>query len=79
MDEGIISSRLVPKVLESWRNPEHECFGDRNLWSLSNAFTERLKTVNPFELPKRTMGLHKLLDPVAVDAGQRGLLASHVN
>lgn len=55
------SNRLIPDVLHEWREPKHDAFEGRNVWSLFNAFTESLKG-NLAELPKRTEALHGLLD-----------------
>ena len=60
-DVGVCSNRLIPSVLHEWREPRHDAFGGRNVWSLFNAFTETLKGNLP-ELPKRTEALHGLLD-----------------
>ena len=60
-DVGVCSNRLIPAILHEWREPRHREFGDRNVWSLFNAFTESLKGNLP-ELPKRTEALHGLLD-----------------
>jgi hypothetical protein len=61
-DVGVCSNRLIPSVLHEWREPRHEVFQSRNVWSLFNAFTESLKDCNLAELPKRTEALHGLLD-----------------
>lgn len=61
-DVGVCSNRLIPSVLHEWREPRHQEFGDRNVWSLFNAFTESLKEGSLAELPKRTEALHGLLD-----------------
>jgi hypothetical protein len=61
VDADVCSNRLVPSVLEEWRNPRHEEFAPRTAWSLFNAFTEVLKG-NLFELPRRTDRLHHLFD-----------------
>ena len=61
-DVGVCSNRLIPEVLQEWREPRHEAFNRRDVWSLFNAFTEALKTGNLAELPKRTEALHGLLD-----------------
>jgi len=63
-DVGVCSNRLIPSVLHEWREPRHEAFESRNVWSLFNAFTEALKDGNLAELPKRTEALHGLLDVV---------------
>ncbi len=61
-DVGVCSNRLIPSVLHEWREPRHERFQQRNVWSLFNAFTESLKEGSLAELPKRTEALHGLLD-----------------
>ena len=61
-DGGVCSNRLIPPVLHEWREPRHDAFESRNVWSLFNAFTESLKDGNLAELPKRTEALHGLLD-----------------
>ncbi|HEY0433821.1 MAG TPA: hypothetical protein VGC95_08115 [Chitinophagaceae bacterium] len=61
-DVGVCSNRLIPNVLHQWREPEHEEFQQRNVWSLFNAFTTALKDGSLAELPKHTEALHGLLD-----------------
>ena len=61
-DIGVCSNRLIPSVLHEWREPKHDAFEPRNVWSLFNSFTEALKEGNLNELPKRTEALHGLLD-----------------
>jgi len=61
-DVGVCSNRLISAVLHEWREPRHDAFEARNVWSLFNSFTEALKDGNLNELPKRTEALHGLLD-----------------
>jgi hypothetical protein len=61
-DVGVCSNRLIPRVLHEWREPIHDAFAARTVWSLQNAFTEALKEGTLAELPKRTEALHGLLD-----------------
>ena len=61
-DAGVCSNRLIPSVLHEWREPVHDGFEERNIWSLFNAFTAALKEGSLAELPKRTEALHGLLD-----------------
>lgn len=42
-DVGVCSNRLIPTVLQEWREPRHEEFRPRNIWSFFNAVTESLK------------------------------------
>ena len=61
-DVGVCSNRLIPAVLKEWREPKHQEFHQRDVWSLFNSFTEALKDSSLGELPKRTEALHGLLD-----------------
>jgi hypothetical protein len=61
-DVGACSNRLIPPVLHEWRDPRHDVFEERNVWSLFDAFTESLKDGNLAELPKRAEAIHGLLD-----------------
>ena len=58
----VIGGEAVPHVVKEWREPQHEEFKPRNVWSLFNGFTEVLKGVNPSSVVKRTITLHGLLD-----------------
>lgn len=62
VDAGVCANSYVPDVLQEWRQPRHQEFAPRNVWSLFNAFTEALKQGNLHELPKRTQALHALMD-----------------
>jgi len=61
VDHGVCANSYIPKVLHEWREPKHEEFMGRNLWSLQNAFTEVFKGRVDL-LPERTQRLHRLLD-----------------
>jgi hypothetical protein len=52
----------LPKILESWRNPEHPEFKDRTLWSAFNAFTQNMKDLRMAEVSRRTLTLHGIFD-----------------
>jgi hypothetical protein len=69
IDRGIIPLRLIPQVAREWKEPQHELFQPRTAWSLFNAFTAALGTLqqsNPAELARRTMRLSALLTPPTV-------------
>jgi hypothetical protein len=69
VDRGIIPLRLIPHVVREWKEPQHELFQPRNSFSLYNAFTAALGTLqqsNPAELARRTMRLSALLSPSTV-------------
>ena len=61
-DVGVCSNRLIPAVLHEWREPSHDEFKPRTVWSLFNGFTQTLKEGSLADLPKRTEALHGLLD-----------------
>ncbi|MEX2382954.1 MAG: DUF932 domain-containing protein [Opitutales bacterium] len=61
LDRGIICGSQVPKVLQEYREPRHDAFRPRTLWSWFNACTETLKG-NLGLLPARTQRLHLLCD-----------------
>lgn len=67
-EKGIVSHRVLPKVIKEWRKPTYEDFTGKNLWSLLNAFThvlnERAKS-NPQMHAGLTMRLGGLLDDAA--------------
>lgn len=67
-EDGIVSHRLLPRVIREWRLPSFEDFRTGTLWSLSNAFTtvlgERAKS-NPQQFAALTMRLQDLLDSAA--------------
>jgi hypothetical protein len=71
-DVRACTPRQIPAILKEWRNPQHEGFKVRTLWSLFNSFTEVAKG-NLNDLPKRTEALHGLLDSYA------GLLTTSQN
>lgn len=62
VDVGVCANSYIPDVLREWREPRHETFQPRNVWTLFNAFTEALKQGSLADLPKRTLALHGLLD-----------------
>jgi hypothetical protein len=61
---GAMPITYLPHVFNEWSTPTHEEFRNRNVWSLFNAFTEKLKDTNLAELPERTLALHLLLDEI---------------
>lgn len=69
-DVGVCPNQLIPRVVREWREPRHEAFRLRTVWSLFNSFTEVLKDGSLVDLPKRTEALHGLLD---VHVGLHGL------
>jgi hypothetical protein len=61
MDERVISTRQIPKVLGLWRKPNYAEFSARTLWSWFNAVTETVR--DQIEtLPNRTRKLYEVCD-----------------
>jgi hypothetical protein len=61
---GIIGARLLPDVIQAWRQPRHPEFRERTAWSLLNAFTEVLKDRQhrqPSRAAHETITLQKLI------------------
>ena len=67
-ERDIVSHYVLPRLLFHWRNPPHEVFADRTLWSLENAFTGVLGDVaksNPQRFCGLTIAVQGLLADVA--------------
>ena len=64
IDNRVIPPTQLPEVLKEWREPSHEAFQARTLWSLFNAYTEAFKGGNPHTLVNRSQALHGLCDAV---------------
>lgn len=63
-EQGIIGARLLPEVIHEWREPKHDEFKPRTMWSLLNAFTEVLKDrqrTQPARAAEETIRLQSLL------------------
>lgn len=69
VDVGVCPVTVLPKVVQEWREPSHEVFKERTVWSLFNGFTEALKG-NLGMLPNRTQALHGLMDGYVGLAGR---------
>lgn len=62
LDAGVVCAKKVPAVLQEWREPRHDAFRPRTVWSLHNAFTEVLKPRGLESLADNTRRLTVLLD-----------------
>jgi hypothetical protein len=65
-EKGIVPAHLLGAVVREWREPKHDDFKPRSLWSLFNAFTSALgpkATVNPQSYSLTTMRLNALVAP----------------
>lgn len=65
----IISVTTVRQLVTEWQTPKHPEFVNAGftLWRLYNAFTEAMKG-SLWNLPKRTIALHNILDNYAIAA-----------
>lgn len=63
-EQGIVTTRSLPLVIDEWRKPALDDFQPRTIWSLFNAFTSALKDrqSNPSHFASLTMRVYKLLD-----------------
>ncbi len=70
---GVLPNQVVTAVFDEWREPTHECFEERTLWSLFNAVTEigKEKKWSADILERRTKLLHGLMDSAAGIADDR--------
>lgn len=69
-EKDIIGMRLLPLVIQEWRNPKFEEYRPRTAYSLFNCFTDVLGRTRqasyPAEAALATMRLSKLLTPAQV-------------
>ncbi len=61
LDNGVICASRIPELLHEWREPRHEAFRPRTVWSWFNAATETLKG-RLDRLPSRTQALYRICD-----------------
>ena len=57
----ILSPNMYQKALKDWKNPRHEEFADRNVWSLYNCATEALKRTHIGDIMEQHSKLHKTI------------------
>jgi hypothetical protein len=65
VDHKILPASKLADVIQHWREPEHEEFKPRTLYSAWNAFTTVFKECNQRTLQQRALPLHKLCDTAA--------------
>ncbi len=65
LDCRAATATALPKILESWRHPEHPEFKERSLWSAFNAFTQHYKELRLAEVSRRSLALHGMCDGLA--------------
>jgi hypothetical protein len=66
-DRGVFPWQFGEKVLKEYRNPRHEVFEDRTVWSFNNATTEILKARNTNELPRSMARFHALAGEIILN------------
>jgi hypothetical protein len=57
-----IPMKLINGVHQAYFEPQHEEFKERNLWSLSNGFTEAFKALQPLQQFRATAQLSPFID-----------------
>ena len=63
--KGIINTPQISIMRKEWKNPSHNDFKGKSLWSLYNAGTEALKTCSPTRMMGSHIKLHKELTALA--------------
>lgn len=66
LGEKMVTPTVANVAFEDWRNPRHEEFGDRTVWSLYNGVTEGLKKVAPSNRMQAQTAAHRFFDKVIV-------------
>ena len=61
LDSGVVCASRIPEVMQEWRDPSHDAFRPRTVWSFFNATTEVLKGALHL-LPRRSQALYRLCD-----------------
>lgn len=70
---------LLPVVHDYYFKPQHQAFAEKNLWSLSNAFTSAFKKLKPVQQFAATAKLGAYLEPVASKVTQAKVLEFPIN
>ena len=63
LGHGVLTPTQANVAVREWREPSHEEFQDRNVYSLYNAFTEAGKRGQPGRMLDRYTGIHKFFSP----------------
>lgn len=56
---GVLKARQLTTAVNCWKNPPHEVFQDKNMWSLYNSCTEALKSTPPNKIIEQHIKLHE--------------------
>lgn len=75
MRKGALPSSKITRVLDEYVKPSHDDFGDRNLWSLFNAYTEIGKAFNPEDLQNRSMSMIQICDQLSGHQGIKPIIS----
>jgi len=62
LEGGAITASKLPKVIKAYKESPHPEFRDRNMWSLTNAFTEVYKEMSVDNVMSRSFNLHNVMD-----------------
>jgi hypothetical protein len=58
LDNRVIGSTMIPKILEGFRRPTYDYGHRQSAWNLFNAVTEQYRQRSPAYTLQRTQGLH---------------------
>ncbi len=62
LEAKAITASKLPKVIKAYKESPHPEFQPRNMWSLTNAFTEVYKEMSVDNVMSRSFNLHKVMD-----------------
>lgn len=62
LEAKAITASKLPKVIKAYKESPHPEFRPRNMWSLTNAFTEVYKEMSVDNVMSRSFNLHKVMD-----------------
>ena len=65
VDAKALPARDIYNVMEEFRNPRHAEFKGGTMWTLFNAYTEKMKGSDLTKLPYRTMAAESILDRIS--------------
>lgn len=61
MEQDVIPSSHIKKVLDLYLHPSYPEYGEGTLYTLHSAFTEVIRSYNPALMPQKTMALQEIL------------------
>jgi len=66
MEAGVIASSHIKKVLDIFKEPTFEEYGQENLYTLHSSYTEVMRdSVSDIDLPRKTIRLNEMMEQAA--------------